>query len=248
MSKLKERIPDEVTLRRLVDESGPELLTEVRSAVGSIETEYIKHRRRARYGPFLFVAMMLFIYVIDINLPHGQGSVQQFMDAIAMAYSWLWFPGLLVLIYLANKFFQAGKGYIAHFHRGENESVLTYVCTLFRLSGTWTDGASARGQVEALITHSELITEQFDQLNVDTMLTIKHGDSTLFVAEIEVKNTTDSRVRKVKKIFKGYFVSFDLQRSLAAKTFVSTEGDTTGFANQTLLSGVLPSEDSKTTL
>jgi hypothetical protein len=102
--------------------------------------------------------------------------------------------------------------------------------------------------MEALIAHSELITEPFDRLSVDTTLTIQHGNSTLLVAEIEVKNTTDSKARRVKEIFKGYFVSYDLQRTLVAKTFVTTEGDTTGFANQTLLSDVLRSDVTETTL
>lgn len=49
---------------------------------------------------------------------------------------------------------------------------------------------------------------------------------------MDIRNITGSgKNRQEKRIFKGYFVSYDLPHTLDAKTFVSTEGDDSGFGH-----------------
>ena len=68
---------------------------------------------------------------------------------------------------------------------------------------------------------------------VEDMFSVLVGDKSLFVSELEAKHITGSgKSRKVKHIFSGYFVSFDLDIQLEGKTFVSTEGDKKGFGHQ----------------
>jgi hypothetical protein len=87
--------------------------------------------------------------------------------------------------------------------------------------------------VLALLEHSELITEPRNRVVVDDMVRSSYADRSLFISEVDVKHVTGSgKHHKVKKIFHGYFVSYDLPRRLSGKTFVSTEGDKKGFGHQ----------------
>jgi len=87
--------------------------------------------------------------------------------------------------------------------------------------------------VRELLDRSELITESRNQVTIDDMVTTRFNHRTLQFAEIDVKHTTGSgKNRHTKHIFHGYFVSFDLSRPLAGKTFVSAEGDSSGFGHQ----------------
>ena len=63
--------------------------------------------------------------------------------------------------------------------------------------------------------------------------------SNLFISELSVKLETGSgKNRSIKKIFTGYFVSFDLDRTLEGKTFVSAEGDETGFGHRSFFTDI----------
>jgi len=88
-------------------------------------------------------------------------------------------------------------------------------------------------KVMTLLDHSELITEPRNRVKVDDMLITSVYDRPLFFSELNVKHVTGSgKNKRTKKIFHGYFVSFDLKRPLSGKTFVSTEGDKKGFGHQ----------------
>jgi len=94
-----------------------------------------------------------------------------------------------------------------------------------------------KDSVLALLDHSELITESRNRVTVDDMVSATFNGRTLFLSELDVKHETGSgKNRRVKKIFHGYFVSFDLARELTGKTFVSTEGDKKGFGHQSFFS------------
>jgi hypothetical protein len=90
-----------------------------------------------------------------------------------------------------------------------------------------------REQVLALLDHSELITEPRNQVRIDDMMHMTFDERILFLSELSVKHVTGSgKNRRTKKIFKGYFLSFDLNRPLTGKTFVSSEGDKKGFGHK----------------
>lgn len=94
-------------------------------------------------------------------------------------------------------------------------------------------GSPERDSVMALLDHSELITESRNTVQIDDMVASSINERIMFLSELDVKHVTGSgKNRRVKKIFHGYFVSFDLPRTLEGKTFVSTEGDKKGFGHQ----------------
>jgi Protein of unknown function (DUF3137) len=100
----------------------------------------------------------------------------------------------------------------------------------------------------ATLRQSELITEPFNVTKVDNLFTIQvaEGERELLAGELDVRNITGSgKSRQEKHIFKGYFASYHLPHTLEGKTFISTEGDESGFGHKdfwTRASVSLPSE------
>jgi hypothetical protein len=91
-----------------------------------------------------------------------------------------------------------------------------------------------------LLSQSELVTEPHNTDYIGDLMRVSYGVNELFLAELDLKHVTGSgKNRQTKDIFKGYLVAFDLPTRLEAKTFISTDGDTTGFANQTFLRGLV---------
>lgn len=89
-------------------------------------------------------------------------------------------------------------------------------------------------QVLASLTSSELITEPFNTTHIDNVFAVDVAEKRLMVSELHLEHITGSgRSRSVKQVFKGYFVALPLKKALTGKTFISTEGDTHGFAHRT---------------
>lgn len=106
--------------------------------------------------------------------------------------------------------------------------------------------AEALALLETL-RQSELITEPFNTTKVDNLFEITAQDGRrLSAGEMDIRNITGSgKNRQEKRIFKGYFVSYELPHVLDAKTFISTEGDDSGFGHLdfwNLTKETLPSE------
>jgi hypothetical protein len=99
-----------------------------------------------------------------------------------------------------------------------------------------------------VLRQSELITEPFNTTKVDNLFRIEttEGSRELLAGEFDIRNITGSgKNRQEKLIFKGYFVSYELPHTLDGKTFVSTEGDESGFGHKDFwssASATLPSE------
>ncbi|MEK7462434.1 MAG: DUF3137 domain-containing protein [Patescibacteria group bacterium] len=99
-------------------------------------------------------------------------------------------------------------------------------------------------QVLASLTTSELITEPFNTTRLDNVFAIDIVERRLMVSELHLEHITGSgRSRQVKQVFKGYFVALPLRRALTGKTFISTDGDTHGFAHRTYWSTLLEADN-----
>jgi hypothetical protein len=98
-------------------------------------------------------------------------------------------------------------------------------------------------QVLASLTASELITEPFNTTHIDNVFAVDVAEKRMMVSELHLEHITGSgRNRTVKQVFKGYFVALPLKKALNGKTFISTEGDTHGFAHLNYWSTLLESE------
>jgi Protein of unknown function (DUF3137) len=99
-------------------------------------------------------------------------------------------------------------------------------------------------QVLVSLTTSELITEPFNTTHIDNVFAVDVADKRVMISELHLEHITGSgRNRNVKQVFKGYFVALPLKKALSGKTFVSTDGDTHGFAHRTYWSTLLEAEN-----
>jgi hypothetical protein len=86
--------------------------------------------------------------------------------------------------------------------------------------------------VAALLVHSELITTTYHKMHLDDMFKVSLQGSELFVAELNLMEKKGSgKNQRLVSIFEGLFISFDIQKQLEGKTFVTTDKDTKGFGN-----------------
>lgn len=91
-------------------------------------------------------------------------------------------------------------------------------------------------KIISLLDQSGLITEPKNSILVDDIVAATVRGQSLLVSELNVSHVTGSgKNRRVKNIFKGYFVSYEIPAKLTGSTFISTEGDTDGFGNQSFL-------------
>lgn len=87
---------------------------------------------------------------------------------------------------------------------------------------------------------SELVTEPHNTFDFDDAISTSVYDREAFFVEGDIKHVTGSgKNRQVKHIFKGVFAVVALPRSLVGKTFISTEGDKSGFGHISFWNGIM---------
>lgn len=278
---LKEQFPDEATLRKKLIDGWGSFTDEINAAVGSLESEYKRVKRRQKIGGACFTALIVIFGFLDVFEDADWGNVLG--DVLATILGILLFPVMLVLGYLGYRLMRDKNNVVARFNTGVNALLFPKVLSLFGLSGSYIEKKTVNQdaikereknkqksfrlqlkrpvpegqlpnifeenqQVMDLLKHSELATEPHNTVVVDDMLSIPWGSGALFLAELDLKHITGSgKNRKVKKIFSGYLISFDTNKPLTGKTFISTEGDQKGFGHKSFWKGVTKGNDVKET-
>lgn len=262
MSNISNQIPDVAALERTVHADIKGLTERVVVEVGDLEQEYKRIIRRRRYAKLCGgVAAFLLIFVSVFSESNLSDTVW-LDGLIGGLFLLLIFPSLLGLGFATWRLYRDPSNVTGRFNRGLNNVLFPEIAALFGMTGQvvettvtaqTTDIAVKAGfwtkarlqatsqplvlpeheQVLALLDHSELITEPRNQVLIDDMMYMTLDERILFLSELSVKHVTGSgKNRRTKKIFKGYFLSFDLNRPLTGKTFVSSEGDKKGFGHQ----------------
>lgn len=99
-------------------------------------------------------------------------------------------------------------------------------------------------QVLASLKASLLVTEPFNTIHIDNVFAVDVADRRLMVSELHLEHINGSgKSRNVKQVFKGYFVALPLKRALVGKTYISTDGDSHGFAHRTYWSTLIDNEN-----
>lgn len=260
---LKTAFPNEESVRNHIAENLDGLVAAVKDIAGPLETEFAEKSKRRARGQYLFGAgfMLALIAILAVDFA---------VELIPLSLPFFAVGG--ALMYFGWRRIRGTKEVIKAFHEGINDALYPVVFSVFGLSGqriaheepvtrkrdgsssetpSWVNDARSREAVSpqgqsvlALLDHSELVTEQLNRVRVDDLAVTKVNGRDLFWAEMDV---TAGGHNSGRKIFHGYFVSYDLPRTLEGKTFVSTEGDTLGFGHQSSLntfnvSGVQPTE------
>ncbi|MFW6210422.1 MAG: DUF3137 domain-containing protein [Patescibacteria group bacterium] len=225
MMHIRTTIPDEATLRQRIADALPDSLTAVEQTAGPLEATYIKKLQQSRRGLGL-----VFLAAIILLVFFGAGN-----ESVISVW---WLLGLLLLAISLGIFgwrlIAGTSAAITAFNTAFKRAVVPRVFALFDLTGTRLVGEGRQvTQVKDLLDHSELITEPRNHLVVDDIYSLSVDDRPLLLAELDVKHVTRrGKHTHMKKIFRGYFLTLELPRTLSGKTFVSTEGDKNGFAHK----------------
>ncbi|MFT7506872.1 MAG: hypothetical protein ACI92I_000008 [Acidimicrobiales bacterium] len=261
----KEKFPTEESVQSTIGENWGDFTNEVYKEVGHLEQKYkrIKKRQGAGMG-MVFIGGALIVTLLETT-DVVWSSV--FGEGLAIFLGIVILPVSLGLIGRGIYLLRDGEGVVKRFNTQLNALIFSKVFSTFGLDGTQAtktfEDSSEKGgafwvkdinsftgvqkvtkstednQVSDLLNHSELVTEPHNRVMSDDMMNLTIDGKALFVAELELKHVTGSGKHKsVKKIFKGYFCSLDLTKTLKGKTFISTEGDKKGFGHRTFFSGL----------
>ncbi len=272
-----ERITTEAALTAAVDNSLVAITEAVKKEVGSLESEYIRYRRRQRFGVLLIAAGFLLpnlvIFTMEIV---AAGIINWWSNAINIL---VFGASVLLFGYFGIKMMVSGIASIKKFHGSVDHVLFAQTFTLLGVEGKLIEHSAALDEREfadtrigkikktfatyakahkkskeaneaiELLKQSELVTEPFNHSTVDNLFELKINDGLLHGAELDIKHITGSgKNRQVKNIFKGYSVSYELPHVLDGKTFISTEGDKYGFGHRTFWSVVTETRAQETTL
>ncbi len=236
-------ITDEAVLKQIIAEQAPAWLEEVRREVGDLEVEYKLARGQQKRGLLMLIGGFVVAPLLSFH------PILTFLSTIAA----------VLLIYTGLKNGVQSHYVITRFTRSLDAVLFTKIFSLFGVSGSLFDQSTlkdpatiftglntqtirnlwaemqrksspAAESVLATLIASELITEPHNQNRVDTGMKLNASGTDLTVAELDIEHVTGSgKNRHTKQIFHGYFATLKLTRALTGKTFVSTEGDTSGF-------------------
>lgn len=258
--RIKDRFPNETALTEAVSLQVSAITAQVQNEVGALEAEYVEIKRKQKIGYTLlggvFIALQ-FSFLLSDNL-FVWNQMGEFLQTFGKLILIIVTPFCL---FYGFKFTTVGAEVVRRFHEKTNKVLFTQVFTLLGILGSLVNetpqkvgrfiifgmsvpaaGAKPRSvEAEATLERlrlSELITEPFNTTKIDNLFECNLAGALVQGSELDIRQVSgSSKNRSEKKIFKGYFISCPLTRTLEGKTFVSTEGDTTGFAHRTFWGG-----------
>jgi hypothetical protein len=272
-----ERITNEAALVAAIDGSLPKITEAVKAEVGSLETDYVRYRRKQRLGVLLiafgFLLPNLVIFTMEII---AAGLINWWSNVINIL---VFVASVLLFGYFGLNMMLSGIASIRKFHGSVDHVLFAQTFTMLGVEGKLVEHAAALDEREfadtrigeikktfaayakahkkskeaneaiELLKQSELVTEPFNHSTVDNLFELKINDGLMRGAELDIKHITGSgKNRHVKHIFKGYFVAYELPHILDGRTFISTEGDKYGFGHRTFWSVVSESGAQETQL
>ncbi len=106
-----------------------------------------------------------------------------------------------------------------------------------------------RTAIVADLERSALLTETITEHAVDDSVTIMMADRQVTVHELRLTRVEQRGKESVEtELFLGLFAHITLKKSLTGRTYISTNGDRTGFAHRTFWSRIIGNEVKETVL
>ena len=95
------------------------------------------------------------------------------------------------------------------------------------------ESVTKQNEVLWSLSLSELLTERKDKIHIgDVFLTTFTGNEMLVSELFATRNEGSGKNLRTVTVFKGLFTSFKLPKQLTGTTFISTEGDETGYGHR----------------
>lgn len=274
---IKQTIPDEATLRGRLQAEWVSVESDIIGRAGPLEAEYKKMRWRQRLGMACWTGLLVIFGFADA-FTESDVPLNALVGEILSLVLLIGFLPILIILAVVGYYLVRDKtNVVGRFNLAVNEVLFPYVLKVFGVGGSYLSSlrldaptssfmqvwkhfnknheyigavnSSRTHEVVGLLDHSELVTEARNRITTDDMIHIPWNDGTLFISELDIGNVTGSgKRRKVKQIFKGYFVSLDTKLALTGKTFISTEGDKKGFGHRSFWKNITGNDVKETEL
>ncbi len=253
----KERFPNDMALQSAITASLPTIVDAVGLAAGPHEERYRKKNQLTTIATTLFIitALIIGVFLFDVSREILLSFPLAVSAALALVGVVCSVVGIRTLQYakrFSNDFIALAHAAIFKqaFHLlglSDAKRIVPSVegvhkalapPTVLELLASYGDSPEKKHTL-ALVDYSELVTEQHNRFEIDDLFTFSLLGSNVFIAEAHISHITSSgKTRHTKEIFHGYFVSYDLLKPLMGKTFISTDGDRSGFGHRSFWSAL----------
>ncbi len=227
-------ISESIGLKEKISNDSARIMAEIRSAIGELETEYLRARNEQKQGILLLVLSFMSSYLLVVI---NENTV------LVIIWAGLFFFGLK----FGFRYFSGKLKIIRQYNAGVNEIIFKRVLALLTLNGSVVKEEVQSSNKEltvwqelflyakinetpelvsalADLESSELIREPHNTNQVDNVLKINYNNSFIKIVELYTKHVTgNGKNLQTNNIFHGYFVIFDLKNDLHSKTFITTE-------------------------
>ena len=235
MSKIKEHIPDLETLRRKLDVVLESNLPDFINTTHSRREEVVGYRRYVFMASFATLAAVLALFII-------QDSYGDLVNRIVIILMVIW---LVILIISGREWLTNNRLLTLEM----NMALVPILSNVLDRTLMYTETTDHREETIPLLRESQLLTVSDIIIEADDRYTV-YGEKEVSIRELQVlRRYYDGRGREHHaNLFTGVFVLAQLPFTVKGRTYISTEGDTTGFAHKTFWKNVMGRTDVEETI
>ncbi len=222
---LQSQLPDETAVEAKVKEVIDSSLDKIISNTANTRAKLTKYRRQTLWYLLGFILSIFVLFGQDF-LPWTYISVPMFILLIGLNYyGRLWFNSQATLTIELN-------------------SILVNLLTeVFGQTFTWQMAPVHEAETKEIFHESGLMIDHIDSLKVDDLYACNQPYPTSFRELYATRQEGSGKSRRTVVVFRGLLVTMTLPKTLQAKTFISTESDSNGFAHSSFWAKTLGRTD-----
>tara|TARA_B100000508_G_C11461072_1_gene279286 strand:- start:1479 stop:2477 length:999 start_codon:yes stop_codon:yes gene_type:complete len=219
MGNLKEKLPDIAALEAKLDSVLASSLTDFLSATHTRRQELISARRFAAIAGSFAFAIVAALYILSDTYGQWFGNV---MIGVAMVW--------VVLIIVAGRRWLMNERLLA---KEMNMAMVPILADIFDRQFMYTHNEVHQEETRQLLFESKLITLPKLTITSDDMYHVYNKENVSFRELHVTRRVKRGKSETTEEVFKGVFMVAGLPKEHPAETYVSTEGDRSGFAHRT---------------
>lgn len=224
MAKIKDTLQNIQDLKNrlsVVFKNGEEIIESTQKT----RANFFENRRRAITSLILFTVSM----VIVTPLPFLLDDVPAiFLSLIVVAL------GIISFIFTKKWFVEQER-----LAQEINMALVSIIINCFDRQALYTHDRMNVDSVKEILNKSELLTERIDKVAIDDTFTFFEPYKTVVREMAVARNEQRGKNSVLVTIFSGVFVEVDLPKKLEGVTFISTEGNKSGFGHIGFFTSIL---------
>lgn len=224
MAKIKERIPNLAVLKEKCLAVFTEQIDDFISATAE-KRQVVRNCQNSSliiFGAVLFLQILMVLEIFEKGVPRG-------IFVILLIIS------ILFLFYYGTKWFIASRVLADSI----NEALESVLVSVLGIPIGHDSGLQQQDEARKTFKESELVTEPFDILTVDDVYKLGSNLPLTIHEMMATKRNSNEKHQRNITVFKGVLAVATLPKSLSGLTFISTEGDKSGFGHIGFWSKVL---------